>query len=68
MVPQTPLMSAVVLKEEEDTWMEVQVTITYEWSLKPLRPQNMLYVQKIFGGSNTDGSFTMSISHLFSSP
>lgn len=27
-VPQTPLMSAQVLREEEETWMDVQVSVT----------------------------------------
>ena len=28
-VPQTPLMSAQVLREEEDTWMDVQVQLYF---------------------------------------
>lgn len=29
LVPPTPLMSAQVLKEEEDVWMDVQVNINF---------------------------------------
>ena len=29
MVPQTPLMSAVVLREEEEAWMDVQVIFLF---------------------------------------
>ena len=31
MVPQTPLMSAKVLREEEDVWVDVQVSLVFRF-------------------------------------
>ena len=46
MVPQTPLMTAQVLGEETDTWMDVQVSTLHKPCLGPDGPLSQKSQQK----------------------